>query len=190
VERKNAYSGWTVVFGTICFILIVIFLHMVQPNYNPLEQQMSELALGRFGSFMFLAFSSFALSIFALQIGLRRYQTPVILRLILIVAACCLLGAGFFRLDTATDVHIALVSIAFVLIVLVMYLLPRNVPAFKTSVHKIISWASGAGTATFVALSQNIVPMGIGQRGATLCILIWLAWIGRSLICNKKLASA
>ena len=34
---------------------------MVQPNYNPLEQQMSELALGRFGSFMFLAFSSFAL---------------------------------------------------------------------------------------------------------------------------------
>ena len=133
---------------------------------------------------------SFALSVFAAQKGLQQYQTPVILRLFLIVAAGCLLGAGFFRLDTATNVHIALVSIAFVLIVLVMYLLPRNVAAFKTSVHKIISWTLGAGTATFVALSQKIVPMGIGQRGAALCILIWLVWIGRSLICNKKLDSA
>jgi len=151
---------------------------------------MSELALGRFGSLMVLAFSSFAASVYALQIGLRQYQATVILRYFLIIAAFCLLGAGFFQIDTATDVHITLVSIAFVLIVLAMYLLPRNVPAFKTSVHIIISWTLGVGTAAFVALSQNILPMGIGQRGAALCILIWLVWIGKSLICNKKLDSA
>jgi len=61
-------------------------------------------------------------------------------------------------------------------------LLPRNVAVFKTSVHKAISWTLGTGTAAFVALGQNIVPMGIGQRGAALCILIWLFWLGTSLI--------
>lgn len=190
MERKNVYFGWTVIIGAIGFALIVVYLHIIQPNYDPMEQQMSELALGKFGSFMLLAFSSFALSVFAVQKGLQQLQAPVILRLLLIVSAICLLGAGLFRLDTATDVHITLVSIAFVLIVLVMYLLPRNVIAFRTSVHKIISWTSGAGTATFVALGQNILPMGIGQRGAVLCISIWLVWIGRSLICKKELDSA
>lgn len=185
--KRASYSGWMVITGALGFILIVIFLQIMQPNNNPMEQQMSELALGRFGSFMLLAFASFAASIFALQIGLRQYQAPAILRLLLIIAACCLLGAGFFRLDTATDIHIALVSIAFILIVLVMYLLPREVPAFQTFVRKIISWSLGVGTAAFVALSQNIVPMGIGQRGAALCILIWLVFVGKSLICNKKL---
>ena len=150
---------------------------------------MSELALGKLGSFMLLAFSSFALSIFALQIGLQQYQTPLIIRLFLVIAAFCLLGAGFFRLDTATDVHIAFVSIAFVLIVLVMYLLPRNVAAFGDSAPKFISWTLGAGTATFVALGQYLLPMGIGQRGAALCISVWLVWGGRNLIC-KKLNSA
>jgi len=189
VQSRNAYSGWTVVIGATGFILIVVFLHIVQPNYDPIQQQMSELALGRFGSIMFLAFLSFASSIFALQIGLRRHQTPMILRIFLTIAACCLLGAGFFRLDTANELHIALVSIAFVLIVLVMYLLPQTVAGFRTSLHKAISWILGAGTAAFVALGQNIMPMGIGQRGASLCILIWLLWIGRSLISKLALSA-
>ena len=108
METNSAYSGWTVVIGTIGFILIVVFLHMVQPNYNSLEQQMSELALGRFGSLMILACSSFAFSVFALQIGLQKYQPPIVLRLFLIITSFCLLGAGLFRLDTATNVHTAL----------------------------------------------------------------------------------
>jgi len=48
-----AYSRWMITAGALGFILIVTFLHMIQPDYNPIEQQMSELALGRFGSLMF-----------------------------------------------------------------------------------------------------------------------------------------
>lgn len=182
MKRKAIYSGWTVITGTSVFVLIVTFLHIVQPNYNPFEQQVSELALGKFGSIMLLAFSSFALSIFALQFGLRQYQAPLIIRVLLSIAAFCLLGAGFFRLDIAIYIHIALVSIAFVLIVLVMCLLPRNVNEFRGPMAKNLSWVLGVSTAAFVALGQNLLPMGIGQRGAVLCISIWLLWIGRSLI--------
>jgi len=185
MKRKAIYSGWTVITGTSGFLLIVTFLHIMQPNYNPFEQQISELALGKFGSIMFLAFSSLALSIFALQSGLQQYKAPLIIRVLLSIAAFCLLGAGFFRLGTATEIHITLVSIAFVLIVLVMCLLPRNVNEFIGSTVKNLSWVLGACTAAFIALGQNFLPMGIGQRGAVLCISVWLLWIGRSLISGK-----
>jgi hypothetical protein len=143
---------------------------------------MSELALGRHGSFMLLAFLSFALSVFTAQNGLHQRKSPAIIRLFLVIAAISLLGAGVFRLGSATELHITLVAIAFVLIVLVMFLLPRNVAAFKTPTHTLISWTLGACTTTCVALGQNIVPLGIGQRGAALCILLWLVWVGYSLI--------
>jgi len=182
MENKNKNTGWIVIGGAIGFILIVICLHIVQPDYDPVNQLMSELALGRYGSFMLLAFLSFALSVFTAQSGLHQHKSPAIIRLLLVIAAISLLGAGVFRLGSATDLHIALVAIAFVLIVLVMFLLPRNVSAFKTPSHTLISWTLGACTTTCVVLGQNIVPIGIGQRGAALCILLWLVWVGCSLI--------
>ena len=174
--------GWIVIGGAIGFILIVIYLHIVQQGYDPVHQLMSELALGRHGFFMLLAFLSFALSVFTAQIGLHQRKSPIIIRLFLIIAAISLLGAGVFRLGSATELHIAMVAIAFVLIVLVMYLLPRNVSAFNTPTHTLISWTLGACATTCVALGQNLAPVGIGQRGAALCILMWLVWIGYSLI--------
>jgi hypothetical protein len=104
--------------------------------------------------------------------------TPTIIKLFLASAALSLFGAGMFRLDNATNLHIILVTISFVLIVFVMYLLPRHVNTFKTLPDKITSWSLAAATAACVALSQNLIPLGIGQRGAALFILVWLVWIG------------
>ena len=182
--------GWIVIGGAIGFILIVIYLHIVQQGYDPVHQLMSELALGRHGFFMLLAFLSFALSVFTAQIGLHQRKSPIMIRLFLIIAAASLLGAGVFRLGSATELHIALVAIAFILMVLVMYLLPRNVPAFNTPTHKLISWTIGACTAASIALGQHLIPMGIGQRGAALCILMWLVWIGYRLIRARGLNDA
>ena len=157
MEIKSNNTGWVVIGGAIGFILIVICLHIVQPDYDPVHQLMSELALGRYGSFMLLAFLSFALSVFTAQIGLYQYKSPIIIRLFLAIAAISLLGAGVFRLGSATELHIVLVAVAFVLIVLVMYLLPRNVSAFNSHSHTLISWTLGACTAICVALGQHLV---------------------------------
>jgi len=93
---------------------------------------MSELALGKYGFFLFFEFCSFSLSVFGVLIGLQQHKPSAIIKLFLAVAAISLLGAGLFRLDNATNLHIILVAISFVLIVLVMYLLPRHVDTFKT----------------------------------------------------------
>jgi hypothetical protein len=151
---------------------------------------MSELALGRHGSYMLLAFFSFALSVFAVPIGLHQHKSPAIIRLFLVIAAISLLGAGVFRLDSIAEIHIALVAIGFILIVLVMYLLPRSVSVFNTLAHKIISLTLGACATICIASSQYFLPAGIAQRSAALCILIWLAWIGYSLICIRNLNDA
>ena len=162
-------------------IIIVTILHIIQPDYNPMEQQLSELALGKFGSLMFFAFLSLSLSIFALSIGLRTHQAPAMIRTLLIAASIGILGGGVFRLDIAPNTHIALVSAAFILLVLVMYLLPQKLHNFNSAKNKAVSWSSATGTAIFIALGQNILPMGIGQRGAALFILFWLIWAGNSL---------
>jgi hypothetical protein len=190
MEAINKITGWIVIGGAIGFILIVICLHILQAGYDPVHQLMSELALGRHGNFMFLAFFSFALSVSAVQIGLYHLKSPTIIQLFLVIAAISLFGAGVFRLDRNAEIHIAFVAIGFILIVLVMYLLPRIASVFNTPTHKIISWTLGACATICIASSQYLVPLGIGQRSAALCILMWLVWIGYSLICVRKLKAA
>jgi hypothetical protein len=113
MEDQNKVTGWIVISGAIGFISIVICLHLAQPNYDPVNQLMSELALGQYGFFMLFAFSSFALSVFTAQIGLHLHNSPTIIRLFLIIASISLFGAGVFRLGKTTELHIALVAIAF-----------------------------------------------------------------------------
>ena len=178
MERKYRYVGLTVIAGAIGFVFIVVFLHIAHPNYDLMNQQMSELALGKYGFLMFFAFCSFALSVLSVLIGLQQHKPPAIIKLFLAIAAISLFGAGLFRLDNATNLHITLVAISFVLIVVVMYLVPRHVGTFKTFADKITSWSLATATTACVALSQNLIPLGIAQRGAALFILVWLVWIG------------
>ena len=70
MENKNNTTGCIVIGGAIGFIFIVIYLHVIQADYDPVHQLMSELALGRHGSLMFWAFLSFSLSVFTAQMGL------------------------------------------------------------------------------------------------------------------------
>ena len=49
MQISNQYLGWILVCTALGFALIVIGLHVVQSDYDPVNQQMSELALGRLG---------------------------------------------------------------------------------------------------------------------------------------------
>lgn len=180
-----AYFKWITIGGSLGFAIIVTILHIVQPHYNPIEQQMSELALGEFGALMFFAFLFLSLSIFALSLGLRAHQAPVVIRVLLVAASVGILGGGVFRLDVAPNTHIVSVSLAFVLLVLVMYLLPNYLPYFNSNVRKTVSWVSAAGTAIFIGLGQNVLSMGISQRGAVLFVIVWLIFIGSTLMVSK-----
>ncbi len=170
IKNKNL---WIMLFIS-TFLLIVTLLHNVQDGYNPAEQFMSELALGKFGLFMMFAFFSLSLSLFFGQLSLRHYPKSSVIRILMMVASISITGAGIFKLGAHTKLHVFLVATTFFNIVLVMYLLPRLVEEFKGAQTCFISWGLAFVTSCSIALGQSVIPVGIAQRIAAGCILLWL----------------
>ena len=171
-------AGAIVLVGVASFVATVIALHLVQPAYEPLHQLMSELALGPFGWAMIIAFSGLALAVFGVQLALSVLGASPLLRVLLAAAALAFLAAGIFPLGATSEIHIAAIAIAFVLSVLAMYLYPSNASRAATAAPRSISWSLAAGVALSVLLGHSLLPMGVGQRLAALCLLGWLAVVG------------
>jgi hypothetical protein len=186
-SQKNSILCLIGVFG---FLIIVIFLHIVQipAGYNPSYQLMSELALGQDGEMMLFAFLGLALATLATNNILSSYQAPLIIKTILTLTALAFAGAGYFTLETAMAVHISLVAIAFILWILCLYLIPRMMIPFQTLKPKMMCWGVGTMTALAVALGQHILPIGIAQRIATIFILAWFVWLSVFQLYSPKTA--
>lgn len=164
--------------GVAMFVATVVPLHLLQPGYDPTHQLMSELALGTYGWTMILAFGGLAFAIFGVQAAIGALGAARGLRLLLVAAALCFLAAGVFPLGRASEIHIGAIAIAFVLSVLAMYLFPTGAGRASLAAPRAVSWSMAGGVAVSVALGHSVLPMGIGQRLAATCILLWLAILG------------
>lgn len=177
-NRLRVSGGVMCIAGVALFLIVVVALHVVRRDYDPLQQMMSELALGQHGGFMLVAFLGFGSAFAGLAAGLRGARQPVFTILLAAATALAFSAAGIYRLDNAVEAHVALVAIAFVLAGLLMYLLPSSLPGLARS----ISWMLAAATALAVVSGHLFAPMGLAQRLAAACILIWLVWVGTRLI--------
>lgn len=177
-SRWSVWGGWATLIGVAMFVAIVVPLHFLQPGYEFTNQLMSELALGRYGWVMLFAFAGLALAAFGVQAAIGAYGASWGLRGLLAAAAFFFLAAGIFPLGETSEIHIAAISIAFVLSVLAMYLFPSSAGRAVVAVPRAISWSLAAGVAASVALGHSLFPMGIGQRLAALCLLVWFARLG------------
>jgi len=186
MTRKRIIAGIVAIAGGFIFVIIVLALHILQPNYDPVHQHMSELAIGPYGLLMLIAFSSFATAVFSVQVGLRPLGAPLMFRILLMAAAFCLLGAGIVKLDAAPFLHVGFIAAVFVLLVVAMYLLPRTILWFHTSAARFASWGLAAVTTLSVSLGGRI-PAGIAQRIAASCILLWLFWTGWHIIIANEI---
>jgi hypothetical protein len=167
--------------GAAGFVVIVSILHVLQPGYDLLSQLMSELALGAYGWVMLVAFMSMAVSTLSVAFGVARFQQTRWLQAVLAVATLGFLGAGIFPLGRANEWHIALIAVAFVAVVLAMYLIPSVVPGLYGGKVKWVSWCLAGGTALSVFLGHSVLPMGVGQRLAAGCVVAWLCFAGARL---------
>ncbi len=170
------YKSIITVLGVLGFVTIVTVLHFVQTDYDPIHQLMSELALGKYGSFMLAAFFSFSVAVFFAQLILADYKNSLLIRILLLISSFSLAGAGIYELGEHTELHVMLVMFAFILIVLSMYLTPRLLRPFHKGVPVLICWGLGLGTTVAAGLGSNVVPIGLAQRIAVGCILTWLLW--------------
>jgi hypothetical membrane protein len=164
--------------GVAMFLLTVVSLHVIQTEYQPAHQLMSELALGRYGWTMIFAFSGLAISTFGVQAAAGAHGASRWLRMILVAAAALFLAAGVFPLGDTSELHIAAIATAFVLAVLAMYLYPSIAGRASKAAPRAVSWTLAAGVAVSVALGHSVLPMGVGQRLAAACLLVWLGMLG------------
>jgi hypothetical membrane protein len=170
-------GGWAALVGVAVFAVVVIALHVLQREYDPATQLMSELALGRFGGAMLAAFAGLAMAMFAVQLSIGRLGAGKILRALMAAAAAFFLVAGLFPLGETATIHIAAIALAFVLSVLAMYLFPATAGAASRLAPRKVSWTLAAGMAASVALGR-LAPMGLAQRAAAICLLAWLVIVG------------
>jgi len=164
--------------GVATFAATVMVLHLLQPDHQATYQLMSELALGRHGWAMAVAFAGLALAVFGIQVAIAAFEASRGLRFLLMVAAAFFLAAGLFPLGDTSEIHIAAIAAAFVLSVLAMYLFPSNAGRASAAAPRVVSWSLAAGIAVSVALGHSVLPIGIAQRLAAACLLAWLAILG------------
>jgi len=92
--------------GTVVYIVILITLHFLRPDVNPISQFTSDYSIGSFGFLMTIAFFSLSLGSLALVIGLYQgvsQQARSLIGLIFLgVWGVGLIIAGIFPLDPDT----------------------------------------------------------------------------------------
>jgi len=189
--NKNKIFGHLSVIGSVIFIGVILFLYFIQPQQNFINQYMSELATGKYGNLMVVAFSGFAISVFSVSEILRMLGSPAILRGLFVIASIFFFGAGVINLELNAALHIVFIMIASVLILLGMILSPHFIVEFRHITYRAVSWGLGIIAVLISILNQYCIPAGIGQKITAGCILIWLIYIGiRELLRDNKANSA
>jgi hypothetical protein len=168
--------------ATLGFIAIVATLHFAQTAYDPKRQLMSELALGPHGRAVLPAFGLLALSLLAVQHGLRLVESASAPRTMLVVAAIAMLAAGVFPLGRSTVSHIVLVAIGSSLIIGAMFLAAARPGVIPSKGVRVASCVLGAGAVVSVAAANVGLPLGIAQRIAAGCVVGWLCLLSARLI--------
>ena len=179
--RKQAISGVIAIAGALMFIAIVAGLQAAQNVYDPVQQLMSELALGPHGEIMLEAFLALAVSIAALAFGLPGQNR--LLKTALAVSALCFVVAGICPLGAATELHVAAVALGFIAAGLAMYLLP-SASRFQGVPWRVASWGLLSAMGVAVVLGHALIPAGVSQRLAAAALLGWVGACGWRLVCD------
>jgi len=207
--KSSRFFGSCVVAGAILFLITMVALHLLRPDYNPLRNFLSEYAVGPFGFLLTAAVYVLAATFLMLLVGLRLSVRPSSF----LTASCVLLGVviisvcmcAAFPLDsiimpldgshptraavlaalTRTDIiHILSSALLFASFIAVSFTLPS---AYKRDEK----WRSFSYTALFLGflilvffVGCILAPFylrGLAQRGMGLVILVWLLLTGLRL---------
>ena len=164
--------------GVAMFVVVVLTMQVIQTGYEPRHQLMSELALGQYGWVMLVAFLGLAAATLGVMAAIATLGGSKGYRVLLGAAALSFFTAGIFPLGATSGIHIAAIATAFMLSVLSMYLFPTSAGRGSVAAPRAVSWSLAAGVAVSIALGGSVVPMGIAQRLAAACLLLWLGIVG------------
>jgi len=202
--KSSRFFGSCVVAGALLFLITMVTLHLLRPDYNPLRNFLSEYLVGPFGFLGTAATYVLAATFLMLLFGLRLSVHPsgiltascVLLGVVIIsLCVCAVFPIDFLMppdgsrptltsLTRASIIHIVSSSLLFASLIAVSLTLPS---AYKRDEK----WRSFSYTALFLGflilaffVGLILVPFylrGLAQRGIFLVVLVWLLLTGLRL---------
>jgi hypothetical protein len=166
------------------FPVLVVVLHVLQrDSYHPMSEAISELAVGRDGWLMAVAFTAAGTGVLALAIVLRRLTPLRAVPALLVVASSLTYASAIFRADGENakttmhgTIHQAAGITMFVLIVIVMFLAARGfrrTPGWERLARPTLVWACTAFATFFLVPGLPSGDFGVAQR---IFIATWFSW--------------
>lgn len=179
--------------GTICgvitFVAIVAILHVVQHGrYHPLSEAVSELALGRGGWLMFVAFSALATGTLCAAAMLRRLTSSTAAPALLAIAGGLSYVSAVFHADGENarttlhgEIHQTAGIITFVLVVAAMctcWRTFRRDQRWQPLARSTLACTGGSLVAFFLTPAVGAADFGLVQRLFLAICLSWLFVVG------------
>jgi hypothetical protein len=181
------------------FVVIVVLMHVLRADLDPVDRAISEYARGHLGWLMTIAWFANGVGVLALASGLRRSLVPVarakVATRLLDVAGACLLASGVFVTDVPAgggpsgatvsgqlhDLAGLVGYLAFLLAALILSGVFAQDPRWQ-SMAQPTSWFARGLLGLFVARVGVVVTRlpgsaGIVQRFLWVVLLGWLLWV-------------
>jgi hypothetical membrane protein len=176
--RIARMTEWVVFLCAAYYVIVLIILHILEPEFDPRFRFMSEYALGDYGWLMTTTFFALGLAPLAAAIGLRAVNqlsrsTRIGLGL-LVVAAMFIWLAGVFR-DSIP--HLLAGVVAFPSMVMAVLLLSwtfRRAAGWQTIYRVTLLIALGMLAMLFLMVGDLGMP-GLQQRIFIFLFLLWLS---------------
>jgi hypothetical protein len=185
-HRLSTHSLTTVTLAALAtFPILVLALHLIQRgSYDPVSMAVSELALGRDGWLMAVAFSAAAVGMFGFAALLRRILPgSVVVPGLAILSGVSSGVSAFVHTDGETAraslhgaIHQAAGLASFALVVVAMFICAvrfRRVPAWRGWALPTLLWALGTVGAFFLVPVLGPDRFGVAQR---IFLAVWLSW--------------
>jgi len=197
--RQVALLALIAIGGIVYFVVTVVVLHFLRPEYNPINHAVSNYAVGPYGYLMTVAFYALALSVFSLAFGLTRSIALTNLSRVAVLLLCFasigMVVMGIFPGDvhalhppaTITGViHWTAAGLSFLSIMIAAFLLSSS---FRTDVrwqacqHRCFVLALAmVGALLLYGILALVGWIGIGQRIYIAVCLLWLLVLARRLL--------
>ncbi len=180
--KQVAWLALIAIGGIVYFIVAVVVLHFLRPEYTPINHAVSNYAVGPNGYLMTAAFYVLALSVFALALGIFRSIALTNLSRIAILLLCLassgIVVMGVFPGDVHAlhppaiitgVIHWTAASISFLSMMIAAFLLSSS---FKSDVAMV-------GALLLYGILALVGWIGIGQRIYITVCLLWLLVLAR-----------
>jgi hypothetical membrane protein len=172
------------------YVIALVVLHILGPEFDPRFNYMSAYALGPYGWLMTTTFFVLGLAAFVVALGLRHvHQSSRSARVgfgLLTIAALGVCLAGVFK-DSIP--HFFAGAVAFPSIVMALLLFSwsfRRAPGWRTIYPAMLVMALGM-LAAFVSMVADVGMPGLQQRVFILLFLVWLSVIAHRLVVHEQI---